>query len=105
MGDEFGGVGGAVGGGDDGDVVAGAGAAVFARVAEEGGDIGGAGRVGDLGGGELVVEGLLFKQHVVGVDVLAGFDRNLRAADDLAVAEDPIAGRDGLEADFVAGGD
>ena len=104
-GDEFGGVGGAVGSGDDGDVVAGASATVFALVAHKRGHIGGGGGVGDFARRELVIEVLFFKGDVLGMDVLAGLDGMFRAADDLPVAVDAVAGEDGFEANLVAGGD
>ena len=102
--DQFRGVRGAVAGGHDGDVVARADAAVLALVAEEGGGIGARTGDRDFRGGEFVVEDQFLEGEVVGVDVAAGIDGHLGAADHLAVALHGFAGGDVPERDFVAGG-
>ena len=102
--DQFGGVGGAVGGGDDGDVVARAGATVFAAEAHEGGHIRRRRGKRNFDGGELVIEVLLLKTDVLHVHVLALFDVHLGSADDLAVAVDRLALGDISQRHFVPGG-
>ncbi len=46
----------------------------------------------------------LFKRDVVRVDVIAGFDGAAGAADELAIADEIFALRDGLDRDLVTGG-
>ncbi len=92
--DEFGGVRGAVTGGDDGDVVAGSHAAILALVAKERGGIGARGRDRDLGGREFVLEHEFLIGEVVGMDMAAGIDGKFGAADHLAVALHGFAGGD-----------
>ena len=75
--DQLGGVRGAVAGGHDGDVVAGADAAVLALVAEESGGIGARTGDRDFRGGKFVVEHQFLEGEVVGVDVAAGIDGRL----------------------------
>ena len=103
-GDQFGRMGGTVGRGDHGEVVAGAGAAVLARVPEEGGDFGGRGGDFAVSGWEFVVKSDFLKRHVVGMDVFSGRDGTGGAADALAVANEPVAGGNGAGGNLVAGG-
>src|SRR4029077_17566953 len=102
--DQFGGVGGAVAGGDDGDVVAGTGTAILTLVTEETGGVGARSGNGNVGGGEFVIEDEFLVAEVVGVDVADGIGGRLGAADDLAVALDGFAVGDVPERDLVAGG-
>ena len=91
--------------GNDGDVVAGAGAAVGAKVAHEVGLIGGRDGGSDVGGGELVVASAFVEGQVMSVDPFTGGDGTCGAADDLAVTADLFALGDGSQSRLVAGGD
>ena len=104
VGDQLGGVGRAIAGRHHGDVVASAHAAVFARVAQEGGRFR---RLRQRGfrRGELVLERQLFEAEVMGVDMAAGFDRRGGASDGLAVPLHHGARGDVTQRKLVAGGD
>ena len=103
-GDEFGDMGGAVHGREDTDIVAGGDAPVRAADAHEAGL-----RVKESGRGGGFAEGIVLGEvahaaimhmHMpAGADVLGG------EADDLAVAADSFARRDGTQGNLVAGGD
>ena len=60
---------------------------------------------GDVGSGELVIQYEFFEGEVVGVNVAAGIDGDLGAADHLAIALHSFSGSDVPESEFVAGGD
>ena len=93
VGDEPGGRRGAVHGGDDADVVAGAPAAVAAGVPVEGADGPGGRRQGDAGGAELVGALVVVHAEVVGVHVVADGDVPGGATDGLAVLVHGLAQR------------
>jgi hypothetical protein len=103
--DELGGVGGAVGSGDYGDVVPRTGAAVLAGVAEKGRAVGWRGGKREVVRRVLVVEVDLFKSYIVSVDVLPGFYGAGGASDDLAVPAKHTSLFNAFEGDFVADGD
>jgi len=100
--DQFGGVGSAVAGSDHGDVVARAGAAIGARIAEEGRRRGAAGARRNRFRANFVHIAFFISQ-VVNVDVLAGCDVRRGEADDITEAVDGIAGLQRANGDFVAG--
>ncbi len=104
-GDQFHGMRGAVAGGDHGDVVARAGAAVRAQVAAKRGSAGRGIRHGQLPGGKLEVARRLIVVDVVCVQVLPGGDRLPRPADFVTVAADDLAGGERRQGDLVSRGD
>jgi hypothetical protein len=104
-GNQLGGMGGAVGCRHYRDVVARAGAAVFAQVAEEAGAILAARRRIERAGRELVRRAAFVESQVMRVYVAAGFDRRCGEADRLAITKHGRAHCNRPQRHFVAGRD
>ncbi len=104
IGDQFGGVGRAVAGRDDCDVVARSDAAVFADITHERGHVFRRRRKRHFTDGELISEFDFFERNVVGVEMFAGFDRLAGKADPLSVPEDMLPAFDVHEGDLVSCG-
>src|SRR5450755_3092304 len=94
---------GAIAGCDHRYVVARARSAIFAKITlERRGVQRGRGDL-DVARRELVVERQFLKRDVLGVNMVAGFDRATGAANDLPVANESLIRRDSPDRDLVAG--
>ena len=98
-------MGGAIAGGDHGDVVARSGAAVLAQVALKLRAIGAADGQWGVARRVFVVLVQFLVAEIVGVDVLPGGDGARGAPNAVTVSVDGLAGGDIADGDFMAGGD